>query len=98
IADFFMRVNTVTWSIVSGFNSGRLIIILRNDGLRKDAGSVASKQFGSLGTAGGHKSMARAEIPIESLKTDLDNLEKKSVQEWIINQINATANQVARDE
>lgn len=98
IADFFMRVNTVTWSIVSGFNSGRLIIILRNDGLRKDAGSVASKQFGNLGTAGGHKSMARAEIPIESLKTSLDNLEKKSVQNWIIDQINATVNQVPRDE
>ncbi|MBS3733186.1 MAG: DHH family phosphoesterase [Desulfobacterales bacterium] len=98
IADFFMRVNTVTWSIVSGFNNGRLVIILRNDGLRKDAGSVASKQFGNLGTAGGHKSMARAEIPIESLKTSLGNLEKKSVQEWIVNQINAIANQGPRDE
>ncbi|MFW6011030.1 MAG: DHH family phosphoesterase [Desulfosalsimonas sp.] len=87
IADFFMRVNTVTWSIVSGFIEGRLIIILRNDGLRKNAGNAASKQFGHLGTAGGHKSMARAEIQTDNLKSELKNLDKESVQQWVINRI-----------
>ncbi|MCF8024518.1 MAG: DHH family phosphoesterase [Desulfobacteraceae bacterium] len=98
IADFFMRVNTVTWSIVSGFNQGRLIIILRNDGLRKDAGSVASKQFGELGTAGGHKSMARAEIPAETLKNHIGNPDKQVVQEWIINRISSFFSREAQDE
>lgn len=89
IADFFMRVNTVTWSIVSGFSEGRLVIILRNDGLRKDAGGVASRRFGHLGTAGGHKSMARAEIPVDHLKSSLASLEKNTVGQWIIEQVNA---------
>ena len=35
IADFFMRVNTVTWSIVSGVCDKKLTIIFRNDGIRK---------------------------------------------------------------
>lgn len=98
IADFFMRVNTVTWSIVSGFNQGRLIIILRNDGLRKDAGGVASKQFGGIGTAGGHKSMARAEIPTESLKDNLGNPDKKAVEQWIMNQINSFLSRGAQEK
>ncbi len=89
IADFFMRINTVTWSIVSGFCEGHLIIIFRNDGLRKDAGGVAAKQFGNLGTAGGHKSMARAEISSESLKNHINSLEKSAVQQWILGRINA---------
>jgi nanoRNase/pAp phosphatase (c-di-AMP/oligoRNAs hydrolase) len=38
IADFFMRVNTVTWSIVSGICDKKLTIIFRNDGIRKNAG------------------------------------------------------------
>ncbi|MFP4194378.1 MAG: DHH family phosphoesterase [Desulfosalsimonas sp.] len=88
IADFFMRVNTVTWSIVSGFIEGRLVIILRNDGLRKNAGNAASRQFGHLGTAGGHKSMARAEIQTDNLKSEINNPDKKSVQQWIISRIN----------
>ncbi|MCF8111001.1 MAG: DHH family phosphoesterase [Desulfobacteraceae bacterium] len=98
IADFFMRVNTVTWSIVSAFIEGRLIIILRNDGLRKDAGNVASKQFGHLGTAGGHKSMARAEIPTDNLKSEVKNPDKESVQQWIINRITDSLSGGSSDE
>ncbi len=98
IGDFFMRVNTVTWSIVSGFNEGRLIIILRNDGLRKNAGNVASRQFGDLGTAGGHKSMARAEITTDNLKNRLGNTDKETVQKWISSQINAILSLAQEDE
>ena len=62
IADFFMRVNTVTWSIVSGTCEKILVVILRCDGLRKNAGNKAKRAFANLGPAGGHKSAARAAI------------------------------------
>ncbi|OGP60444.1 MAG: phosphoesterase [Deltaproteobacteria bacterium RBG_13_49_15] len=87
IADFFMRVDTATWSIVSGFWQDKLIIILRNDGLRKDAGKVAKKSFAREGSAGGHKSMARAEISLSDLKPSFDPKNEKKVMEWIINRI-----------
>ena len=87
IADFFMRVNSVTWSIVSGIFDRKLIIILRNDGIRKNAGTVAAKGFGSLGSAGGHKSMARAEILLGSLKSHIDVKNEKKLIKWIIAQI-----------
>ncbi len=88
IGDFFMRVNTVTWSIVSGMYEERLIIILRNDGLQKDAGKLASRLFGTMGSAGGHKSMARAEIPMEKLRQDTENTEKETIRKWIFDKIN----------
>ncbi len=88
VGDFFMRVNTVTWSIVSGISEDKLIIILRNDGLQKDAGKLAKKVFGEKGSAGGHQSMARAEIPVENIRNNAKNLEKEAVREWIYNKIN----------
>jgi nanoRNase/pAp phosphatase (c-di-AMP/oligoRNAs hydrolase) len=87
IADFFMRVNSITWSVVSGIHDKKLILILRNDGLRKNAGTVAAKGFGQLGTAGGHKSMARAEIYVDDLKDRVDPTKDNLLVNWIIRQI-----------
>jgi nanoRNase/pAp phosphatase (c-di-AMP/oligoRNAs hydrolase) len=84
IADFFMRVNTVTWSIVSGICDKKLTIIFRNDGIRKNAGKVAKEGFGQLGTAGGHKNMARAEIAVVDLKAHVDTRDDKRLLSWII--------------
>ena len=90
IGDFFMRVNTVTWTIVSGIYENKLIIILRNNGLQKDAGKVASRLFGKLGSAGGHMSMARAEAPLEKVKEAIDSLEHDAIRNWIFESITET--------
>ncbi len=84
VADFFMRVNTVTWSIVSGICEKKLTIIFRNDGIRKNAGKVAKEGFGMLGNAGGHKNMARAEIVLSKLKDHVDVKDDKKLLSWII--------------
>jgi len=84
IADFFMRVNMVTWSLVAGVYENRLIIVIRNDGLRKDAGNIADQLFGGFGPAGGHKSMARAEIPFENMKLELDATDRDATLGWIV--------------
>jgi nanoRNase/pAp phosphatase (c-di-AMP/oligoRNAs hydrolase) len=84
IADFFMRINTVTWSIVSGICDKKLTIIFRNDGIRKNAGKVAKEGFGMLGNAGGHKNMARAEIALSELKDLVDTRDNKKLLSWII--------------
>jgi nanoRNase/pAp phosphatase (c-di-AMP/oligoRNAs hydrolase) len=91
IADFFMKISSVNWSIVSGLYSKKLIIVFRNDGLRKDAGKVAKLSFGQIGSAGGHKSMARAEIPVEALKEVVDYTNDKKLLRWIINKVEKKA-------
>ena len=67
VADFLMKLAEANWSIVSGLNGGKLIVIFRNAGFRNNAGKRAKAAFGDIGSAGGHKAAARAEIPVEAL-------------------------------
>jgi len=87
VADFFMRVSDVNWSVVSGISGNRLFVIFRSNGLRRNAGTIACKSFEQFGSAGGHKGMARAEIPLVDLKGLVDAENDKKVQKWIINRI-----------
>ncbi len=87
IAEFFMRVNSIKWSIISGVFEGKLTIVFRNDGVRKDAGKIAEQTFGCFGSAGGHKSMARAELSLDVLRESLNIKNNKVIQNWIIDKI-----------
>ncbi len=91
IADFFMRLVSVTWSIVSGTYNKKLIVIFRNDGIRKNAGNVAKKSFGQFGSAGGHKNMARAEIILSDLAEQVDIRDEKKLLKWLINRVEKRA-------
>jgi nanoRNase/pAp phosphatase (c-di-AMP/oligoRNAs hydrolase) len=73
IADFLTCVHEVGWVIVSGRCADKLVVILRCDGYKKDAGKLAQKLFQHIGSAGGHKQRARAEIPWENLPEKLSN-------------------------
>jgi len=75
IADFFMKLVEANWSIVTGIYEERLIVILRNADFRGDAGKTAQELFGPWGgLAGGHKSTARAEIPLENIVDEIDDI------------------------
>jgi nanoRNase/pAp phosphatase (c-di-AMP/oligoRNAs hydrolase) len=67
LADFFLKLVESAWCIVSGVYAQKLIVIFRHAGFRSDAGRAAQKLFGQWGSAGGHKSAARAEIPLEAI-------------------------------
>lgn len=69
IADFFMKLAEANWSIAAGIHQEKLIVILRNAGFKGDAGKKAKRLFEPWGgNAGGHKSAARAEIPLSSIE------------------------------
>ncbi len=91
IADFFMRVISVRWSIVAGTCDNKLIVIFRNDGIRKNAGKVAQKSFGQFGSAGGHRNMARAEIALPELPENIDYKDDKKLIKWLINRVERRA-------
>jgi nanoRNase/pAp phosphatase (c-di-AMP/oligoRNAs hydrolase) len=73
MADFFLKMVEATWCIVSGVYGQKLIIIFRNAGFRLDAGKTAQRLFGKWGFAGGHRSAARAEIPLQEIKSGVSN-------------------------
>ena len=85
VADFFLRVINIFYVIIAGIVKDRLIIIFRGDGYRQDCGSIAMKSFGNIGSAGGRRSAARVEIPVETLKTALENdLSQESVDRFLV--------------
>jgi nanoRNase/pAp phosphatase (c-di-AMP/oligoRNAs hydrolase) len=87
IADFLMRIDKVNWSIVSGLYQDKIVVIFRNDGIRKDAGSAAKKAFGQFGSAGGHKSAARAEVRLDVLGGQIDPKDQVKLIRWITKQL-----------
>lgn len=64
LADFFLRVHELSWDCIAGQAGDRLVVVMRSDGLRRDMGRKAKTWFGDIGSAGGHKMAARAEIPM----------------------------------
>ena len=86
VADFFMRCHEVAWTVVSGVCNNYLVVIIRNDGFRKNAGTWAIKAFGRLGSAGGHRAMARAEIPLTNLDGQLTRAEVSNLGRFVIRQ------------
>ena len=67
VADFLNHVGEIDWVFVSGIHGSKLVVIFRCDGYRKSAGKLAKRIFGTIGSAGGHKEAARAEVPLENL-------------------------------
>jgi len=74
IADFFLKMAEASGSVASGIAGSKLIVVLRNAENRQNAGKMAHDLFGDLGSAGGHKDSARAEIPLNHIDCgpDLD--------------------------
>lgn len=87
LADFFLRAVEISWTIVGGIYGDKLVVIFRNDGLRKNAGRLALKAFGKLGLAGGHAASARAEIPLAQIHDLAPNAQWQQWQEFLIRQV-----------
>lgn len=99
IADFFLRVYGLKYIIVSGTYDKTAICIFR--GSKYDLGELAQKSFSDIGSAGGHKALARAEIPLKKLQSKNKTLHidfrrktrKKETHEQIENILFATLRQ-----
>ena len=88
VADFFLHVIDIYYVIVAGIVKDRLIIIFRGDGYRQDCGAIAKKAFGTFGNAGGHRSAARVEIPLDTIKNALQNeLSQEAVDNFLVQRL-----------
>jgi len=67
MADFCLQFEAVEWVAVAGKLGGNLVVAIRNHGIgRGNAGEVAKRLFGDIGSAGGHRNMAKAVVPLRS--------------------------------
>jgi nanoRNase/pAp phosphatase (c-di-AMP/oligoRNAs hydrolase) len=73
-ADFFLQLEAVKWTIVAGVVNDSLILSVRNLGYSRNAGEFVKRWFGDIGSAGGHRAMAKAVVPIERFRQKFGDL------------------------
>jgi nanoRNase/pAp phosphatase (c-di-AMP/oligoRNAs hydrolase) len=66
-ADFGLQAKGVEWSVVSGVVGDEVHVSVRSVGYVRSAGDVTRAAFGDLGGAGGHRTMAKAVVPLTAL-------------------------------
>jgi nanoRNase/pAp phosphatase (c-di-AMP/oligoRNAs hydrolase) len=102
VADFFLQLEDVKWTIISGIVGETLIISVRNLGYSRNAGEFVRKCFGEIGSAGGHRSMAKAVIPLTAFRDRFGNLQgselNAKILELALQFLHEHANQERRKE
>jgi nanoRNase/pAp phosphatase (c-di-AMP/oligoRNAs hydrolase) len=86
-AEFCLQVEGVERSVVSGIFSGNLVVSLRNDAHGKSVGELARQAFGPFGSAGGHRTMAKAVIPLATIEQQLGRLSDAELVHFVQNQL-----------
>lgn len=76
LADFFLRVQAVDWVVAIGTHGDDILISVRADHARANAGVKVREVVGGRGTAGGHGQMAGGRVPVAGLSND--NIESLS--------------------
>jgi nanoRNase/pAp phosphatase (c-di-AMP/oligoRNAs hydrolase) len=73
-ADFLLQIEDVRWTIVAGIVAGQLIVSVRNLGYSRNAGEFVKSAFGDIGSAGGHRAMAKAVVPMQRFRDKFGDL------------------------
>lgn len=84
IADFLIRVKEASWALVSGVVGRKLIVVFRCDGYRGHAGRAAEAAFGACGSAGGHRTMGRAEVEAEALPDGVLLTNNEGIETYVL--------------
>ncbi|HYB90053.1 MAG TPA: DHH family phosphoesterase [Candidatus Binataceae bacterium] len=67
LAEFCLQFEGVRWVAVAGKLGRNLVIAVRNHGMAgENAGEAVKNLFGEIGSAGGHRNMAKAVIPLRA--------------------------------
>ena len=84
LADFCLQIAGAEWSVVSGLFQRNLVISIRNVGYVKSAAEIIKKVFTDTSVAGGHRTMAKATIPIKEFKKLFQLTDNKDIGDKII--------------
>jgi nanoRNase/pAp phosphatase (c-di-AMP/oligoRNAs hydrolase) len=68
VADFFLQLEDVKWTVIAGIVNEALVISVRNLGYTKNAGEFVRRFFADIGSAGGHRAMAKAVVPMRAFR------------------------------
>jgi nanoRNase/pAp phosphatase (c-di-AMP/oligoRNAs hydrolase) len=75
VADFYLQLENVQWTIVAGIVNGSIVMSVRNVGYSRNAGEFVRKYFQEIGNAGGHRAMAKAVVPLRAFQEKFGTLQ-----------------------
>lgn len=84
LADFCMQFEDTEWVVVSARFQNAINLSVRNPGYVRSAGDVVRKLFERSGRAGGHRSMAKAVIPLRHWRKDFGSTRDSAVGEILL--------------
>src|SRR5205814_4160134 len=79
VADFFLQLEDVKWTIIAGIVQESMVISVRNLGYTKNAGDFVRRYFADIGSAGGHRAMAKAVVPMRAFRDKFGDLSAEDV-------------------
>jgi nanoRNase/pAp phosphatase (c-di-AMP/oligoRNAs hydrolase) len=79
VADFFLQVEDVKWTIIAGVVGDSLVVSVRNLGYMKNAGEFVRRFFSDIGSAGGHRAMAKAVVPMAAFRAKFGDLDGPAI-------------------
>lgn len=81
MAEFCLQIEGVEWAVVSGLVKERVVISVRNLGYVKSAGEIMKRLYDDIGSAGGHRAMAKAVIPLDRFKERFGEVSEKVIRD-----------------
>jgi nanoRNase/pAp phosphatase (c-di-AMP/oligoRNAs hydrolase) len=97
MAEFCLHIEGVEWGVVSGLVKDRVVISVRNVGYVKSAGEIMKRLYDDIGSAGGHRAMAKAVVPLERFKEKFGEVSEKAIRDAMLPMINEGEEQGARE-
>ena len=83
VADFLLQVEEISWSVVSGVVHGDIVVSVRNLGYSRNAGEFVKRSFGDIGSAGGHRAMAKAVAPLDRFEQKFGSNDPEQIRATI---------------
>jgi nanoRNase/pAp phosphatase (c-di-AMP/oligoRNAs hydrolase) len=84
MAEFCLQIEGVEWGVVSGLIGDRVVISVRNVGYVKSAGDIMKKLYDDIGSAGGHRAMAKAVVPLDRFTERFGEVSEKAIRDAML--------------
>jgi nanoRNase/pAp phosphatase (c-di-AMP/oligoRNAs hydrolase) len=84
VADFYLQLENVQWTVISGVVNDTFVVSVRNLGYSRNAGDFVKRWFNDIGSAGGHRTMAKAVVPVEAFQKKFGTYEGSRINQRML--------------
>jgi nanoRNase/pAp phosphatase (c-di-AMP/oligoRNAs hydrolase) len=84
VADFYLQLENVQWSVICGVVNDTFIVSVRNLGYSRNAGDFVRRWFSDIGSAGGHRTMAKAVVALEKFQQKFGTYEGSRINQRML--------------